>query len=48
MACPKCKCKVTYYHSGPQCSDYQKDRCSACGHVFYLMDSEEDDDLSEV
>ena len=44
MACPKCKCEVTYSYSYDDFDDrdYEMERCSACGTVFYLMDAAED------
>lgn len=46
MACPKCGCKVTYCCNGDDMglNEYDMERCSSCGTVFYLMDSTEDDD----
>jgi len=51
MACPRCKCKTTYPYGRDDGSDYEVDdmereRCAACGHVFYLDDHlpEDDDD----
>ena len=44
MSCPKCKCEVTYGYSNDDVDDrdYEMERCSACGTVFYLMDAAED------
>lgn len=45
MACPKCGCKVTYTY----CEDDilglpgDQERCSYCGHIFYVDDSSEDE-----
>ena len=53
MACPNCRCKTTYPYVRDNGSDYEiddgdgdRDRCAACGHVFYLDDElpEDDDD----
>lgn len=44
MACPKCGCKVTYCCNMDDVEeDYDMERCSVCGAVFYLMDSAEDE-----
>ena len=45
MACPKCNCKVTYDYNYDDVDDrdYEMERCSSCGTVFYLMDAAEDD-----
>lgn len=49
MACPKCRCKVTYTY----CEDDilglpgDQERCSYCGHIFYVDDSAEDDNEDE-
>lgn len=50
MACPKCGCKVHYqYDSGwDGVQPFENlERCAACGEVFDIEDSteEEDDDL---
>jgi hypothetical protein len=47
MSCPKCRCKVSYqYDSGDDCvqADDSLERCAACGHVFYIEDSADEDD----
>lgn len=48
MACPKCKCKVTYDVNGIDDADddYEMERCSACGTIFYSMDAEDEDDYT--
>jgi len=52
MACPKCNCKVTYCYNDDDMSldEYDMERCSACGTVFYLMDAAEDepDDYTDL
>ena len=52
MACPKCKCEVTYTINGIDDfdDDYEMERCSACRTVFYTMDAEEDvpDDYDDL
>lgn len=53
MACPKCKCKVTYECNRDgydDCNDYEMDRYSACGYIFYLMDEADDgpDDYTDL
>lgn len=46
MACPKCGCKVTYTYDdedfGP--SDDRLERCAACGEIFDIEDSADEDD----
>lgn len=53
MACPKCGCKLHYqYDGGAGWCDYLGDgeiqtdlqRCAACGEVFDIEDSTDDDD----
>lgn len=49
MACPRCGCKTTYPYGHDDGSDYEiddgdRDRCAACGHVFYLDDELPEDD----
>lgn len=51
MACPKCGCKVAYQYNeadfGPD--DERLERCAACGKVFDIEDSaDEDDDHEET
>lgn len=52
MACPKCKCKVTYFFDDSydfSCGDdYERERCSACGAIFYSMDAEDEDDYTDL
>ena len=57
MACPKCGCKVHYqYDGGAGWSDYLGDgecqtdlqRCAACGAVFDIEDSTEEEDDGET
>lgn len=51
MACPKCKCEVTYCFDDDDLGldDYEMERCSACGTVFYLMDAAEDrEDYTDI
>lgn len=54
MACPKCGCKTTYPYGRDDGSDMvieddERDRCAACGHVFYIEDhTPEDDDLQDA
>jgi len=49
MACPKCGCKTTYTY----CEDDiiglpgDQERCPACGAIFYVDDSAEDDKNDE-
>lgn len=45
MACPKCKCRVTYYHSVSS-DGYDRDKCSCCGNIFFTMDAEDEEDLN--
>lgn len=41
MACPKCHCKTTYpYCHDDDDEDMERDRCAACGHVFYTEEHE--------
>jgi hypothetical protein len=51
MACPECGCKVTYqYDDSFDGFDSTEDmeRCSACGHIFWIEESlPEDDDFYE-
>lgn len=49
MACPKCGCKTTYPYGRDDGSDMvieddERDRCAACGHVFYIEDHTPEDD----
>jgi hypothetical protein len=48
VSCPNCGCKVTYPYDigydGEYNYDYGYERCSACGHVFYVEDSIDDED----
>ncbi len=51
MACPKCGCKTTYPYGHDDSTDHefddtQRDRCAACGHVFWIEDHlpEDEDD----
>jgi hypothetical protein len=47
MACPECGCKVTYqYDDGwdGMNSSEELERCSACGHIFDIEDSEPEDE----
>jgi len=45
MVCPQCKCKVTYDCTPDDMQDdYEREKCSACGCVFYSMDAEDEDD----
>jgi len=49
MACPKCGCRVTYCCNDDDMGldEYDMERCSACGTVFYLMDAADEDDEYE-
>jgi hypothetical protein len=46
MACPKCGCKVHYQYCdddfGPD--DERLERCAACGEVFDIEDSPDEDE----
>lgn len=51
MACPNCQCKTTYPYGrdngmDSEDDDQDRERCAACGHVFYVEDHlpEDDDD----
>lgn len=50
MACPKCGCKVTYQYDGgagyDDCSEFDDrlERCAACGDVFDIEDSTDEDE----
>lgn len=48
MACPSCGCKVHYQFDGwgDDCAtaDDRMERCAACGHVFDIEDSADEDD----
>lgn len=47
MACPKCGCKVSYqYDDGWDGVQYFEnlERCAACGEVFDIEDSADEDD----
>lgn len=47
MACPECECKVTYqYDDSWDGSDSTEDmeRCSACGHIFWIEEGLPEDD----
>jgi hypothetical protein len=39
MACPNCKCKVTYPYVDLADDDYEMEKCAACGSVFYALDA---------
>jgi hypothetical protein len=45
MACPKCGCRVTYPVSRDDFfqEDYERERCSVCGHIFYTIDNDDND-----
>lgn len=45
MACPACGCKETYQYDGWGADD-RIERCAACGAIFDIEDSaEEEEDL---
>ena len=45
MSCPKCKCQVTYfYEEDPIEDDYDMERCSACGYIFFFDEAGPDND----
>lgn len=48
MACPICKCKVTYpYDPDPDSvgiDDEELERCANCGYVFWIEYQLDDDD----
>lgn len=48
MACPKCGCKCTYQWNGAgddlEQTDDRLERCAACGAVFDIEDSADEDD----
>ena len=47
MSCPKCHCKVTYCYDSDlddYQDDYEMEKCSYCGHVFYSMDAGDEED----
>jgi len=49
MACPKCGCKVHYQYNGGGGDDWDEftenlERCAACGEVFDIEDSTEEED----
>lgn len=52
MACPKCACKVTYTFDGfgDDCEqvDDRLERCAACGTIFDIEDSADEDDEYEA
>jgi CRISPR/Cas system-associated protein Cas10 (large subunit of type III CRISPR-Cas system) len=49
MACPKCGCKVHYQFNdadfGPD--DEGMERCAACGEIFDIEDSADEDEGTE-
>lgn len=52
MACPKCHCKTTYTYCrdddiGCVVEDLERERCAACGHVFYTEEHEPENDDDE-
>lgn len=47
MACPKCECKTTYpYVKDDEWMSFEaeKERCAACGHIFFVEDHLEEYD----
>jgi len=50
MACPNCGCKVCYQYDdqdvGP--SDENLERCSACGHIFDIVDHTPEDEEEQT
>ena len=51
MACPKCGCKVHYqYNGGDDWSEFTEnlERCAACGEVFDIEDSTDEEDDGET
>lgn len=45
MACPKCGCKAHYQYNGDDWSEFTEtlERCAACGEVFDIEDSTEEE-----
>lgn len=55
MACPKCGCKTTCQYNGDwtglfdgDVDDERLERCAACGTVFDIEDSTEEEDDGET
>ena len=51
MACPKCRCKLTYQYDDGCDGEYGHealDRCAACGHIFYTEDELHENDEDET
>jgi len=45
MACPYCKCKVTYeYYEDDMQSDTDMQRCANCAHIFPIELASDDED----
>jgi hypothetical protein len=48
MACPKCGCKEHYQYCGgdeyASADEEDRERCAACGAIFYPDDQVEDED----
>ena len=49
MACPACGCKMHYQYNdadfGPD--DERLERCAACGHIFDIEDSADEEEEDE-